>query len=289
MAIDSDLSIANLVTEALKGVGRVNPSATQISDATAYQFRRVKSDIALKSSRHSALQKQAVTPTVVGQSRYTWPTDAHYIKSVTLLEAPTEWVGTATAGASTSITLAAGLDISDATLIQGRFLVTTGGTGSSQIRQVTGWNNTSKVATVDSAWVTNPASGTTYLIATQHQILWSMDKTSAWDTQYTPGVMGKSYAGALVGKELWLEHAPEKIYGLWWDYWAHLDRLDNTSATVLGHIREYYTLWAQGLSVWLCQRYDEDRYPTELQVYQDLLSAYQTEASHVTAMQSFDV
>jgi len=288
MAIDSDITIANLVTEALKNAGRTSPSATQISDGTAYQFRRVKSDIALKSSRHEALKKQVVTVTVDGQSRYAWPTDAQYIKTVTLLEAPIDYTGTATAGASTTITLATALVVTDSTTLKGKFLVTTGGTGSLQIRQITNWVNATKVCTVDSAWTTNPDSTTTYMIATLHTKLYSGDKAVEWDTSPSPGLRGKSYGAALSGRELWLEHAPDGVYALWWDYYAHLDLLDNTSSVVLGHIRQYYSLWSQGLSAWFCQRYDEDRYTTELSVYNELLSLYQAEASHVTQMQPYD-
>jgi len=58
---------------------------------------------------------------------------------------------------------------------------------------------------------------------------------------------------------------------------------------VLGHIREYYSTWHQGLVAKLCQRYQQIRYGTELQVYLNMLEAYQTEGATVSAMQSFDV
>ena len=289
MAIDSDITIANLVTEALKNAGRVSPSATQISEGTSYQFRRVKSDIALKSSRHEALKVQAVSVTVNGQSRYTWPTNAHLLKTVTLLTAPTDFIGTASAGASTTLTLSTAVVEADANNIIGKFLVTTGGTGSLQIRQVVNWNNTSKVATVESAWTTTPDNTTTYLLATSHRKLWSMDKATEWDTLPTPGTRGMPTVGAPSGREFWLNRAPDTTYVLWWDYYAHLDLLDNTSDTVLKHIRMYYTLWSQGLSAWFCQRYDEDRYQGELGVYNILLELYESEASKVNQLQFTDI
>lgn len=289
MAIDGDITIANLVTQALKNAGRVAPSATQITEATAYQFRRVKSDIATKSSTHDALRTTAVNATVDGQQRYSWPTDAHIVNAVTLLDGPDEWRGTATAGASTTITLAAGLDVSDSNTLKGKYIVTTGGTGPNQIRQITGWNNSTKVATVESAWVTNPASGTTYLIASDHRKLWSLDKVSDWSTIVNPGSRGKSYGAAMAGRQIWLEHTPDKVYVLWWDYYAHLDLLDNAGDVMLKHIRMYYSLWSQGITAWLCQRYDEDRYQTEMSAYNALLELYGAEASHVVAMQPHDV
>lgn len=289
MAIASDLSIANLVTQALKNAGRTVPTTTMISDATSYQYRLVKSDIALKSSRHEALLTQSISVTVDGQQRYTWPTDSHYLKSVTLLDGPDEWRGTASAGASTTLTLASSLDISDSTTLKGKYLVTTGGTGPNQIRQITGWVNATKVATVESAWTTTPDNTTTYLIASDHRVLWEMDKETEWSTMPNPSARGKSYAGAPSGREFWLQYTPDKVYALWWDYYAHLDLLDDAGTVILKHIRMYYSLWNQGLVAHLCQRYDEDRYQVEQMAYQDMLAAYQGEASKVSLLQPYDV
>ena len=289
MAIDSDLSIANLVTEALKAAGRMNPTATAISEATAYQFRQVKADLAARGGRHYALLTNSVTATTAGLQRYPWPTAAREIQSVQILSGPEDWRGTAQGGASTTITLAASLSITDDETVLGKYLATTGGTGSNQIRQITGWDNSTKVATVDSAWTTTPDSTTTYLIVTDHRKIWSIDKPSVWDTNPAPAQRGRAYNGALVGRELWLDYTPDKVYVLWWNYWTHLDRLDNAGSVVLGHIREYYSTWHQGLVAKLCQRYQQIRYGTELQVYLNMLEAYQTEGATVSAMQSFDV
>lgn len=289
MAIDSDITIANLVTQALKNAGRVVPTAAQISDATAYQFRRVKSDIALKSGQHEALRADYAQIVSEGISRFTWPTDAHSIRSVSLLEAPDAYTGIAQAGANGSITLSTTTDVSDPNDLQGKFIVLLGGTGANQIRQIYSWSNTTKVALTTPNWTTNPAVGTTYMIATDHRLLWSLDKQREWYTNPAPGSRGKPTSGAFSGREFWLNTAPDKIYALWWDYYAHLDLLDNTSDVVLKHIRMYYSLWTQGLSAWLCQRYDEDRYTAELQVYENLLSSYEQESSHLTTMQFTDL
>jgi hypothetical protein len=289
VAIDSDITIANLVTEALKNAGRTAPTAGQISDATAYQFRRVKSDIALKSSRHPSLITQAVTASFIGLQKYDWPTDAQYIRSVSVLDGPEEWHGVAQSGATANITLALAMDVSDSATLIGKYIITLGGTGSLQIRQIVGWNNSTKVITVQPNWVTNPAVGTTYMVTTNHQRLYLMDK-SEWDFMKNPGASGSSYAATLVGREIWLEHtfATSNRSVLWWDYYAHMDLLDNAGAVMLRHIRDYYSLWSQGLSAWLCQRYDEDRYQAELGVYDNLLTAYESESSHITQMNQAD-
>lgn len=287
MAIDGDISIANLVTQALKNAGRVAPSAAQITDATAYQFRRVKADIASKSGRHEALVTQYVANAYAGIQRYAWPTDAHFIKDVVLLSAPDEWTGIGQASANGQITLAASFN-QEAETVKGKYVVITSGTGANQIRQISGYDNSTKIATVDSNWTTNP-SGFTYFIATDHTKIWSEDKATEWSMIRTPGSLGKSYWGAMNGRELWLERTPDRLYVLWWNYWAHMDLLDNAGTVILKHIRMHYSLWSQGITAWLCQRYDEDRYQAELQVYDNLLAAYAAEASHVSPTQFYDV
>lgn len=71
--------------------------------------------------------------------------------------------GTAQAGAASTITLAAGASAT-ADLYKGMVLRTTGGTGSGQTRVVTGYNGTTKVATIFPAWATTPDATTAYSI-----------------------------------------------------------------------------------------------------------------------------
>jgi len=69
--------------------------------------------------------------------------------------------GTAQAGAATTITLAAGANATDDHYNYDSIYIT-GGTGSGQRKTVTDYNGTTKVATVDSAWSTNPDATSTY-------------------------------------------------------------------------------------------------------------------------------
>lgn len=288
MAIDSDVAIADLVTEALKRAGRTTPTAAQITSATSYCYREVKADLAMRGGRHPVLVTDSISVTTDGLQRYSWPTAARELMSVQFLDGPDDWRGTAQSASSTTLVLAASLSIADSNDIKGKYLCTTGGTGANQIRQVTGWNNTTKTATV-STWTTTPDSTTTYLIATDHRLLWHMDKASKWNTIPNPGLRGRSYAAATFGRDLVLEHTADKVYVLWWNYWSHLDRMDNAGSVVLGHIREYLSLWVQGIATKVMQRYDEDRYQSELQVYLAMLQSYEQEGSTVSAIQFHDV
>lgn len=275
MAIPSAPTVSAIVSEALKRGGRISPSATQISDATEHQFREVKADITQRSARHSSLETQYVTATVDGQSRYTWPTDADDIQSLTLVYAPTDdyWQGVATAGGATTITLSASFS-QDPTTVRGRFAYLLGGTGVNQFAQVIGYNNTTKVATVDRTWTTNPAAGTTYHLGVDHRKLYTFDKPWGYDVLHAPFSRGTPFRAAPVGREMWLDFATDRIYALCWGYWANLDLIDEAGAVFIRHLRIHRSLWIQGIAVKTMQRYDEDRYQLELQVYQNMLEAY---------------
>lgn len=73
--------------------------------------------------------------------------------------------GTAQAGSSTTITLQSSGSSSVTDYYKGCLVVLYGGTGAGQApRIITGYNGTTKVATVDRAWATNPDNTTTYSV-----------------------------------------------------------------------------------------------------------------------------
>lgn len=71
--------------------------------------------------------------------------------------------GTAQAGAASTITLAAGASATD-NLYNGQFVKINSGTGAGQARVITGYVGSTKVATVDRAWATNPDSTSVYTV-----------------------------------------------------------------------------------------------------------------------------
>lgn len=275
MAIPSDPTVTTVVTEALKRGGRTTPNAAQIAAAIEHQFREVKSDITQRSARHPSLETQYVTATADGVSRYVWPTDADDIRSLVLVtsDTTTRWNALAQSGGASAITLHASFD-QHADEVKGKFIYLLSGTGANQFAQLTGYDNTTKLCAVDRAWTTNPAVNTRYLIGLDHRKLYTFDKPWSYDTIHAPYGRGVATHAAPVGREMWLDRPTDTIYALWWDYWANLDRLDETGAVFVRHLREHRSLWVQGVAVKTMQRYDEDRYQTELRVYDDMLTAY---------------
>lgn len=73
--------------------------------------------------------------------------------------------GTAQAGAGTSITLDASASATT-DLYAGTWVLITGGTGVGQPRLITAYNGTTKVATVNPAWATNPDGTSTFVVLT---------------------------------------------------------------------------------------------------------------------------
>ena len=280
MAVPSAPTIAEIVTEGLKRGGRVSPSSAEITSATTHQFREIKADIHLTGGRSNVLLAQYVTPTIVGQSRYAFPTDADDIRTIQLIETSNSTIDTAdyfyanaAGGGASTITLHASFS-QDEAAVAGRFIYLVAGTGVNQMRQIVDYDDSTKVATVDAAWTTQPVSGTDYLIETNRTKIYDYDKPWQWDTIQAPFQQGRPFHAAKMNREVWLDYAPDRVYVLQWDYWVDLDMLDEAGTQFLKHVRTYRSLWLQGVAVKTMQRYDEDRYGQEKQNYDDMLLIY---------------
>lgn len=97
--------------------------------------------------------------------------------------------GTAQAGAASSITLAS--DASATTnYYNGCSVYISGGTGSGQLRKISSYNGTTKVATVNSSWSVNPDATSTYIIGPTVEITGSGSGAKAYST-VNSGVVNK--------------------------------------------------------------------------------------------------
>lgn len=90
--------------------------------------------------------------------------------------------GTAQGGASNSITLDSGASATSGFYV-GNWVRTTGGTGSGQSVQVTAYNGSTKVATVQPAWTTAPDATSTFEV-TASKVQMSNATQSGWSTYY---------------------------------------------------------------------------------------------------------
>lgn len=288
MSIPSTPTIAAIVTEGLRRGGRVNPTLTQISDATEHALREVKADLMRVAPDHPYLQVRATTSTTAGEQRYALPTDANTLVSLVLLNGPDEYRGTAQAAASTTITLDSDFP-GDDNSIRGYYVLITGGTGAGQYREITGYVQSTKVATVDLAWTVTPTGSSTFLVVNETRGLWGQDIASEFDRYQYALSLGKPYFASRFSDEFHLYPIPDRIYGLLFRYYADLDQLDDAGTVFLNLIREWRSLWIQGIAVKTMQRYDEDRYQLELGIYNNMLTELTNQCCTVTAVQYRDV
>lgn len=288
MSIPSNPSISDICTEGLKKGGRVNPTASDIADTQNIHFQEVKADIYLKAPLHFSLQTVGCIPVLQNISRYSWPSNCETIDSLQLVDAPTSgaWQSTAQGGGVQSITLDSTFTV-DPTNIVGRTIFLVGGTGSGQFAQITGYNDSTKVVTLeapwasfDSTWVT-PDNTTQYLIENVRYKLWEQDKAHDWDTQAAPFQQMTPFRVTLMDRQIWLNATPNRIYAMPITYWLALDQLDETSTLFLGHLRKFRSLWIQGVAAKVANRYDDARYPTLISIYDTMLDLYGAKSAEV--------
>jgi hypothetical protein len=204
--------------------------------------------------------------------RYAIPEDHNQSLSLMLLDGPDEWRGTAQSGTSSTITLASSFSESD-DVISGKWIILTGGTGAGQYRQITTWNDTTKVATPDTSWTTTPDSTTTYLIAQSRYPLYPNNFDEVWDHYFTAETnVSKPRRCAMFNQEFYLYPVPDKsTYGLVHHYYADLSKVNESSSLFIQLLREWRSLWIQGIAAYTAQRYDDERFATFWTLYQSQL------------------
>lgn len=280
MAVPSNLTPTQVVTEALKWGGRTVPTASQITDGLTLYMAAVKSDLHRVAPCHPSLLTQTTVPTQIGLSKYDWPVDAEEISSINLIDTRDEtgWTGTAQAGSSSSITLAAGLD-SAGIEMRGRYVhnTTPAVTGKGQILT---YDNTTKVAGLTTVDGTAFAAATPYMIEAMR---WEVKKRTsyhmnAWEQSYE---LTRPKQMIMRGRTGVFDKAPDRVYIMEWEYWAALDRLDDAGAVFLRHLREWNALYFQGIGIRVMTRFDEDRRNTETQIYNQMLAEYASTACNI--------
>jgi hypothetical protein len=284
MAIPSNPSVTTIVTQALKRAGRTVPIPTQITEASQEALQEVKADIMLVAATHPNLINTATTVTTRGLQRYTVPEDYNIQQSIVLLDGPDEWRGTAQGGSTNTITLAASLSVSADDII-GKYILLTGGPGVEEYREIIEYNSSTKVATVDLNWLSAPETNTTYLIVTAYYQLWPLDTATELDRIMSSTYLGIPRSAALSGQEFLLCPVPDKsTYGLQNRYYVDLSKLDETGDLFVQLLREWRSVFIQGVAVKTMQRFDEDRYQLELSVYDRMLTALASQTCQVTQM-----
>jgi hypothetical protein len=156
MPLPTPPTVNSIVTEAFKRCGIASPTPAQLLRAEDEWLEEVKRDLSLAKRWHVLEETMVMIPQAfIGI--YPKPSPLMRVLRMRFYDGVT---GTATAGAGNSITIAAGTGTDTD---RGRKIFLTGGTGAGQGNRIIG--RTGDAYTVACAWTTNPASGTTYMIA----------------------------------------------------------------------------------------------------------------------------
>lgn len=161
MAIPSQPTSTTISTKALQLLGKRSPTSAEITDATDYAIEMVKKDLKHEGLEWTFLREATYLPCTAYSPKLSMPSDFCKLIGARIFDGATR--GTAQAGTSSTITLASSTSYSEAEL-QGKRIVTTGGTGPNQCRYIASYNSSTKVATVNEAWDTTPDNTTTYLL-----------------------------------------------------------------------------------------------------------------------------
>lgn len=273
MAIPSDPTVNDIVLQGMEegGLCDITTSSPQFSKFKNYQFQSIKSEMWAACKTDTLLETEAVLVTAVGSRAVTLPTDFDSEISLHIYDADEpSYRGTAQAAAVNSITLASDFTAT-ADDLHGRYIFTLGGLGALQVRQITDYDDSTKVATVSNLWTVTPDSTTTYLIATHGRQLGRLDYNREVRQKNFPSSYGRTGIGMQVFP------SPDKIYPILMVYRSNLTRLDEDGSLFIKHLRERRWLWIQGIKTKTMSRFDDDRYTTEKAIWDQALLQYAAE------------
>lgn len=249
MAVPVDLTLNAMVVEAYKRVGiKTLLSIYQKSRAEDYYLQEIFNDLWTKAeirgnTRFRSLQTLEAQITTIGQSKYDFASDFDEEIDISILDGNHR--DTAQSGGNTTITLAPDEDAGEADVV-GEHILITANTGANGLRQAVAYNTTSKQATIDRAWDTNPDATSAYLIVKQITEL-DLDNIKSLGSLGVNTSVGKpsSYARIVEGanNRFILDKPPDlATYGLLIRYYTNLHQVNLTEgATTL--ITKLYNNW----------------------------------------------
>jgi hypothetical protein len=281
MAIPSDPTVSTIITDALKHAGIYNPTTAQVTEMMSGGFQTIKSELWATTTRDRLIETSVMVLLPIGSGQVDTPADFDHETILDVYSCAANMAFTATAGAASSVTAATTFS-ADISSIRGLYLFLTSGTGLGQYRQITGYDDTTKIVTVTPAWTVTPAAATTAFIGHLKRRL-VMDDPDGWSSSIQYPNQGFPTRYRLRGVSplntdtpaIELMPVPETAnYALVLTYGPNLTRLDEAGTLFVKHLRERRTIWIQGLITQAMRRYDEARYPVEEGKWQLTLQRY---------------
>lgn len=271
MAAPTAPTLTIITTEGIKKAGYGNALASLLTRSQDEWVEEIKNDIWNLSKKLKSLYTTSFAVTTNGVEKYSYPTDFSSEMSMTLMTGSV--TGTAQAGASTTITLAAA---NTATDLIGKEIMILSGTGSAQINQITAYNSTTLVVTVTDTWATNPDSTSVYMVVDKYK---DLEQTPVWKhdsgrsspertepTHFFP--IGDSDNGEFIlFPTPYRSSSDTNGYGIRHKYYADLTRIDLASTLMTTLYRRWRSLFVQGVKYKTLEDLDDNRSSIEGQKY----------------------
>lgn len=277
MAVPSNPTVSSIVQDALRTVLTATPTSGQETEITNNAFQTIKTEIWSACTHDELLKTSLYIILPIGSGQVDTPAEFSSEVSLDVYVGPESWAFTAAAASSGTITMPSTFS-ADVSSIRGRYVFTTGGTGSGQYRQITTYDDTTKVASITPNWTVTPDATTTAFIGYSRNQLVRQDR---------PIMLGQGQPRCyrMVGSSplnsdlpaIEIMPVPDHArYALILTYIPNLTRLDETATVFVKHLRERRSLWFQGLVAYASRRYDEARYPVEEGKWQQALQRHST-------------
>jgi hypothetical protein len=271
MSIPTQPTETTIIQKGYRLFGRKNPTSADITNAQD-AIAQVKSDLMDEGREWAFLRRTVFTSMTINVNHIQAPTD--YFKLIKAVIFDGTRRDTAQAGASTTVTLASADNGGDEDTV-GKDIVITSGTGLGQLRQIKSYDSSTKVATVDEAWETNPDATSVYLIVDEqnqvhlHQI-WNYGEIELTHLKDQPTKL-YHFADDAEG-DFYFNATPDKVYVIRLDYYADLRKEDTDTGTNVRYariLRLIEQVFVQGVFVWLLQ--NDARFGIEMQKYASML------------------
>jgi hypothetical protein len=128
------------------------------------------------------------------------------------------------------------------------------------------------------------------MIATMYYPLYPAGEYINHDQIQAPNIRGTPRVASIFSQEYLLYPIPDDgPYGLLNRYFMDISKLDEAGDLFIQLLREWRSLWLQGVAVKTMQRFDEDRYQSELNVYQAMLTGLANQTCMIKPMYFKDV
>lgn len=287
MAAPTPPNLATLVAEGFKKAGITSPVAALTTRAQDYWIEEVKNDILVLSGgrKLKSLYTTSCAPTVNGKDRYACPPDYFSDLTVEILDGTKR--GTATAGASGSITLA-----DNEGDIVGSSIFILSGTGVGSMSQCTAFNTSTFVATISPNFTTAPGNGSGYLIVDRNIVLGERHQKHA--SHNGSGIPIEFYpTGSPTYGEFTLFPTPYNsdgdLYGILMRYYANLMTSDLAGTLMATLYQRWRNVWNQKILVEVLKEKHDSNSELEAKRYQFMIQqlvareTYGMDMSNLTA------